>query len=153
MTGQEKMEAHLEKTVYENCIMQEGLINGMMKAEAVGCSYDDKTLTFAFPIQEWQANRVGVIHGGILATCFDFVLSALARFYAGEFYAPTVSMDVKYVRPGEVGDRLIVTAKATSTGRRITQLTAEACSEKTGKLIGTAAGVFMNIDTMKERGR
>jgi acyl-coenzyme A thioesterase PaaI-like protein len=59
-------------------------------------------------------------------------------------------LDVKYVRPAVVGDTLVGTAKATSTGRRITQLTAEAYSKDTGKLIATAASVYMNVDTTKE---
>ena len=121
----------------------------MKTSEGYG-SYADKTLTFEFPIQDWQANRVGNLHGGIICSAFDMTIAALARFYARENFAPTISLDVKYVRPASVGDTLVVTAKATSTGRRITQLTAEAHSKSTGKLVATAASVYMNVDTTKE---
>lgn len=87
----------------------------------------------------------------MICTAFDVTLAALARFFAGENYAPTVSLDVKYIRPVEAGDTLIVTAKATQTGLRITQLTGEAVRKSDGKLAATAASIFMNIDTMKER--
>lgn len=150
--GQKLMETHVEKTLYENNVQQKDTLNGMMKGKAAGCSFEEKSLSFAFPVQQWQANRVGNLHGGIICTAFDITIAALARFYAGENFAPTVSLDVKYVRPVEVGDELVVVAKATATGKRITQLTAEAVSGKSGKLVATAASVYLNVDTQKERG-
>lgn len=149
--GQLRLEAHVDKTFYENNEVQKDLINGMMKSETVGCSYADKTITLAFPVQPWQANRAGILHGGIICVAFDMTLAALARFYAGENFAPTVSLDVKYVRPAEVGDSIMVTAKAVAAGKRLTQLTCEAVSKNTGKIIATGASVYMNVDTVKER--
>ncbi len=149
--GQRRLEAHVEKTLIEHNIEQKNTVNGMMRSEGAGCSFEDKTLTFAFPVQPWQANRVGNMHGGIICTALDLTIAALARFYAGEYFAPTVSLDVKFIRPVAVGDTMLVTAKATATGRRITQLTCEAYSKKTGKLLATGASVYMNVDTVKER--
>ncbi len=148
--GQARLEAHVEKTLKENNETQKNLINGMMKSERAACSYEDGTLTFAFPVQPWQANRVGDMHGGMICTACDLTIAALARFYAGENFAPTVSLDVKYIRPVKVGDTLLVTAKAMAAGRRITQLTCEARSRQTGKLVASGASVYLNIDTSKE---
>ncbi|MFR8071185.1 MAG: hotdog domain-containing protein, partial [Anaerovoracaceae bacterium] len=58
--------------------------------------------------------------------------------------------DVRYIRPVKVGETLLVTARATSEGRRVTQLTAEAHIRETGKLAATAASVYLNVDTSKE---
>jgi uncharacterized protein (TIGR00369 family) len=149
--GQKLMEAHVEKTLHENNVIQQDLLNGMMKCSDGGCSFEEQTLAFTFPVQPWQANRVGNLHGGVICTAFDMTIAALARFYAGENFAPTISLDVKYVRPVKVGDELIVTAKATATGKRISQLTAEAVSRDSGKLVATAASVYLNVDTEKER--
>lgn len=149
--GQKLLEAHVERTLKENNIEQKESINGMMKSEKGECSFAGKMLSFEFPVQSWQANRVGNMHGGIICTAFDLTIAALARFYARENFAPTISLDVKYVRPVKVGDVLIVKAFATATGKRITQLTGEAYSKQTGKLAATAASVYMNIDTVKER--
>ena len=148
--GQRALEAHLEKTLRENNVDQKDTLNGMMKCAGSGCSFADRTMTFRFPIQSWQVNRVGDLHGGMICTAFDVVISALARFFAGENFAPTVSLEVKYVRPAKVGDELVVTAKATSAGRRVSQLTGEARSAATGKLIATAAAIHLNVDTDKE---
>ena len=149
--GQKLLDEHIKRTLYENNELQKDTLNGMMECTEGRGSYEDGTLTFVFPILPWQANRVGNIHGGIICTAFDIAIAALARFYAGENFAPTVSLDVKYIRPVKVGDRMEVTAKATAAGRRITQLTAEATSADTGKLLATAASVYLNVDTEKER--
>lgn len=149
--GQLRLEAHVKKSIYEINVEQKDLINGMMNVSPVECSYEDKTVTFAFPIQGWQANRVGNLHGGIICTAFDITIAALARFYAGENFAPTISLDVKFVRPVMVGDTMLVTAKAIAAGKRISQLTCEAYSQKTSKLVASGASVYMNVDTVKER--
>ena len=149
-SGQQQLEAHVAKTLHENNIQQKDLINGMMQAEAAACSFTDKTITLIFPVQAWQANRAGHLHGGIICTAFDITIAALARFFAGKNYAPTISLDVKFVRPVRLGDRMIVTARAVATGRRITQLICEAYSEQTGKLVATGASVYMNVDTTTE---
>ena len=151
--GQKRLEAHVEKTLYENNVNQKDIINGMMKSESAGCSFEDGTLSFAFPIQPWQANRVGTLHGGMIATAFDLTIAALARFYAGENFAPTVSLDIKYVRPAKVGETMIVTAKIVTAGKRISQLTCEAYCKETGKLVATGASVYLNVDTVKEKGQ
>lgn len=151
LTGQQRLEAHARKTLYENNVEQKETVNGMMRSRWAGCSYADKTLSFAFPVQPWQVNRVGNLHGGVMCVAYDITISALARFYAGENFSPTISLDIKYVRPVMVGDVLIVTAKATSTGKRITQITCEAYIGGSGKLASTGAAVHMNVDTVKER--
>lgn len=151
LTGSDAMEEHVRKTLYENNIEQENSINGMMKSRFKDFSYEDKTLTFVFPVLPWESNRVGNMHGGAICAAFDLAIGALARFYAREYFAPTVSLDVQYIRPIKVGDTLEITARATATGRRITQLNAEAYLGSTGKLAATAQSVYLNVDTHKER--
>lgn len=145
------MEEYLDKTMHENNVVQEQTVNGMMKSIRIGCSYENTSITLGFPVQEWQANRGGMMHGGVICTAFDMTAAAIARFCAGENYAPTISLDVKYIRPVQLGDTLLVTAKATAAGKRITQIVCEAKSKNTGKLVATAASVYMNVDTTKEK--
>lgn len=151
MDRQAQMEEYLEKTMYENNVKQEQTVNGMMKSIKIRCSGKDQSITLGFPVQQWQSNRAGMMHGGMICTAFDITAAAVARFCAGENYAPTISLDVKYIRPVQVGDTLLVTAKATAAGRRITQIVCEAESKDTGKLVATAATVYMNVDTTKEQ--
>lgn len=151
MTEQERMEQYLDKTMEENNVDQKDVICGLMKSIKGGCSYENKSITLGFPVQEWQANRAGLMHGGMICTAFDMTAAALARFFAKEFYVPTISLDVKYIRPVQIGDTLDVTVTATAAGKRITQIQAEAISRNTGKLAATAASVYMNVDIVKER--
>ena len=150
MDGQKKMEAYMEKTMNENNVVQKDILNGMMRSENVSCSYEEKTITLGFPMQPWQANRVGFMHGGAICTAFDITMAALARFYARENFAPTVSLDLKYIRPVKMGDTVLVTAKALSSGKRITQIACEAKSKNTGKTVATGASIYLNIDTTRE---
>ncbi|MEG0157169.1 MAG: PaaI family thioesterase [Anaerovoracaceae bacterium] len=149
MDKQQEMEAYVVKTMEENNVVQEETVNGMMKSYGGTCSYEEKRITLQFSLQPWQANRAGGLHGGVICMAFDMTIAAVARFFAGKNFAPTVSLDVKFIRPVEISDDLIVTAKATATGKRLSQLTAEAYSKKTGKLVATAASVYLNIDTSK----
>ena len=151
LTGQEALEVHAWETLRSNNEDQKDTMNGLMKSAWGGCSFEDKTLAFEFPVQEWQANRIGNMHGGAICTAFDLTIAALARFYARENFAPTINLDVNYIRPVPMEETLVVTAKATSTGRRITQLTGEARIKSTGKLAATATSIYMNVDTDKEK--
>lgn len=151
MDEQKRMIEFAEHAIWEVYNEQEGRINFMMQPEYYDCSFEKGTISFRFPILEWEGNRVMNLHGGALASQFDFTIGALARFYAGEHFIPTVSLDMKYVRPAKVGDHIIVTASKVNAGRKITQLTCEAVNEETGKIIATGASVYINVDTDKER--
>ena len=151
INNQQRLEEHVKKTLYENNVQQAETMNGLMKAADGGCSFEEGTITFEFPVQAWQANRVGKMHGGAICTAFDLTIAALARFYARENFAPTISLNVNYTRPIEVGDTLVVRSKAIHPGRRVSQLTGEAFAKSTGKLVATATSVYMNVDTTKER--
>lgn len=151
MNKQTEMEAYQKNSVAETYTEQAEIINGMMRVEAVGCSAEEMSMTFKFPVLEWQKNRVGLMHGGAICAAFDFSMAALARFCSVANWAPTVSLDVKYIRPAEVGDFVILKTEATAVGKRIIQLTGKAVSEKSGKIIATAASVFSCVDTQKER--
>lgn len=47
--GQQKLEAHVAKTLQENNIQQKNLINGMMQADDAGCCFADKIHYLCFP--------------------------------------------------------------------------------------------------------
>jgi len=146
MDDQKRMEEFILKTMDENNIGQKDWINGMMKAEPVNCSFEDKSITWAFPLQEWQSNRAGFLQGGIIAQAFDMVVSAVARFYARTTFIPTVSMDIKFLKAVKMDDMIIVTAKAISVGKTISHFILTAESKNTGKVVASGAAIYMSID-------
>jgi len=150
ISGQQRFEEFVDETMREYNEDYKDLIIGMMKAQRAACSFEDKTLILEFPIQPWQVNKAGTFHGGMMCTAMDMTVAVLTRFYAGKNFTPTVSLDVKYVRPAKAGETMLVKALITSGGRRITQLTCEAYNSKTGKLLATGASVYLNVDTAEE---
>ena len=85
--GQKLLEAHVQKTLYENNVKQAETVNGMMKCRDAGCDFEAKSLSFAFPIQPWQANRVGNLHGGLICTAFDVTIAANPAYEDTEIQA------------------------------------------------------------------
>lgn len=147
MDKQLDMEQYVKKTMIENNEAQKDCINGMMMCEAYECSYEEKSMTFAFPIQEWQSNRVGVMQGGLVGVAFDITVSALARFFAETQYIPTVSLEMKYLKPIMINDTLLVKAKVVSLGKRISHFYLEGNSKNNGKILVTGSAVYLNIDS------
>ncbi len=150
MNKQLEMEEYVKKTMIENNEAQKDSINGMMMGEAYECSFEEQFMTFAFPIQGWQSNRVGVMQGGLVGVAFDITVSALARFLSGTQFIPTVSLEMKYLRPVMLEDTLLVKAKAISLGKRISHFYLEGSSNKNGKILVTGSAVYLNIDKEKQ---
>ena len=147
MGKQLEMEQYVKRTMIENNEAQKDYINGMMQGESYVCSYEDKSMTFAFPVQAWQSNRVGVMQGGLVGVAFDITVSALARFFAETQFIPTVSLEMKYLKPIILEDTMLVKAKAVSIGKRISHFYLEGTSKKTGNLLVTGSAVYLNVDS------
>ena len=43
LEGQARLEAYVERTLYENNVRQKDSVNGMMRSQKAGCSYEDRT--------------------------------------------------------------------------------------------------------------
>ncbi len=143
--SQEILEKRLQK-ILEQLNKQEDEISGMIQATYVGCSHAQKSVTLAYPMMAWEANRINIIHGGILTTCMDNAMVVLQIALEGIFYLPTISMDIKFLRSIESGDRLLITAEEVKPGRRVSHIQAIGRSEKTGKQIVSATAVFAGLE-------
>jgi len=116
--------------------------NGMMRPKLAACSETDRSITLEFPVQEWQLNSENVMHGGIIATAFDIALGVFAHYLNHNLLTVTVSISINYLKPVPAADSLLVTAKATSLGKRIITLSAEGRLKSSGQLTNTAIGTF-----------
>jgi len=151
MDGQKRMESYVKKTMQEIKTDQKDLLNDMMNGEVVDCCFEDNSVTVRFLAQPWQGNRVGNMHGGALCTAFDISMAILARFLANSNFTPTISIEVKFLRPIQIGDYIDIKTTATLAGKRISHFVSEAVNVSTGKLIATSTSVYMNIDTTLEK--
>lgn len=86
---------------------------------------------------------MSTVHGGIIAAAMDTTCGTAVRSVTGKTMIPTINLNINYISPGMAGDAMLVTARADREGRRICNISAQCKSEKTGKLIATAAANFM----------
>ena len=148
---QEKMEEYMKQAVAWNMEEQPNAVNGMMHPAYVECSLEEKSLTCDYKMLPWMVNRGGNCHGGIICTAFDQVTGAVARYFCTQTYAPTIEMDVRYLRPVGLDDTMRVTARAIVTGKTISQLTAQAFSVKTGKMTASCSAIFTSYAGSKAK--
>ncbi len=141
------MEAEIKLEIEKIYRNQKDSINAMMKPEFVKCSPDDKTLTIAFPVLEWEKNRAGDMHGGIIASAFDIATGLLARYLAGQNFAPTIRLETVFIRPISIGDVFEVSVKTNMAGRKLIHLYCEGFVKSSGKLAATATASYFNENT------
>lgn len=144
------LKEHIEKNLEEIKTLQKDMVNGMLSPELAGYDEEEGSVSLKFTVLSWETNKVLNIHGGILATMMDMTAGFLARYYAGENFAPTASLDIKYLRPAGIGDKLIVTAKKMNSGKRLIQQEIEIVNGETGKRVAFGSTIHLNADTDKE---
>ena len=121
----------------------DGTFNAMLDAQFVSCDYEKKTVLVALDTKPWMTNPTSMVHGGITASVLDFTMGLLARFSTTGYMTPTVSMEVSYLRPMPLGERVMAEAEITMAGFSLCHATAKAWTESAPeKLVATAAGSY-----------
>jgi len=147
--SQIQMENSIKADVTQMYINQDGFVNAMMKPEFIECSFENKSITVAFPVLEWERNRAGYMHGGIIGAAFDFAMGLLTRFFSGQDFAPSIQLETVFIRPIPIGDVLLIKAKTNLSGRKLTHLYGEAFVKSSGKLAATATASYFNENISK----
>lgn len=141
-TEQEWMERIIQKAM-ETRPMQEKVFNDMLCPEFAGCSAEDDSIRLKFPIEMWQQNPNGVLHGGIIASMIDATCGILGRYCTKSSKIVTVQMNLDFMRSIPIEGSVYVLAKADKIGRRISFLSANLIDGESGKLASEASAVFM----------
>ncbi len=100
-----------------------------------GISYAEFT-----PKEEHQGWR-GVVHGGIISTLLDETMVWSMCFL--DIKAMTVQMEVRYRKPAEIGEKLMLKGEIASQRGRLIQAKAQIHSNK--GLVAEATGKFLRI--------
>ncbi|HHU17057.1 MAG TPA: PaaI family thioesterase [Clostridiales bacterium] len=138
---QDKFEKGIRR-ILEIINKENGQVNQLMTVQFVSCSEIERTITLEFPVMEWQLNSNRVMHGGIVSTAFDIAMGVFANYLNR---AVTGNITVNFIKPVPVNDSLIITSKVTSSGKRLTTLSAEGRLKSSGIIAGTAVATFANI--------
>jgi uncharacterized protein (TIGR00369 family) len=109
--------------------MREGRVPAPPAAHAMGfeiLSADEGRIVFSMRAEEWMANPMGVVHGGLITTLLDTVLTlAVLVKLPQDRVCTTIGLNVQFVRP------------VPATGET---LAGEGGAVHVGKTIGTAEG-------------
>ena len=117
--------------------------NAMLGAEFHSCDYANKSLVLRTVLQPWMSNPSGMLHGGVTASLMDLTMGLLCRYYGGGVMTPTVSMEVSYLRPGVIGQSMLVRADMTMTGFTLCHATGSAWMEGAEhEPVCTSTGVY-----------
>lgn len=117
-------------------------LNGQLKAQFVSCSDEQQELVLEFPLEGWQVNGLGTLHGGMAYTMMDLAMSIAVYCFSRETIPPTVSMTVNYLRPIPMEQTVLIRTRLTSLGRRNATAYCEAVIPSSGKTACTAIGTY-----------
>lgn len=118
-------------------------LNGRLKAELSSCSDEERALTLRFPLQDWQVNGLGTLHGGMVNAMMDLAMSMAVYCFSRKSIPPTVSMTANYLRPVPMdGGCVLIKARLTSLGKRNATAYCEAIVPASGKTACTAIGTY-----------
>ena len=130
-----------EELHFINDTMTETL-NGKLGAMLASCDDSRQEITLRFPLQQWQVNGLGTLHGGMLSTMMDLAMSMVVYCYSRTSIPPTITMTVNYLRPVPMQDSILIRTRLTSLGRRNATAYSEAVIPESGKLAATAVGTY-----------
>lgn len=135
--------------------MKSGAIPPPPAARLMGFEIDVVELghiAFTMRAEEWMANPMGVVHGGMTATILDTVttLSVQSKLPPTHF-CTTVDLHVQFVRSVAPDSRIVKAhGYAVHVGRTIGTARGEAYDED-GRLIATATGTFSILEAERPR--
>ena len=142
-TEQAFMEQVLSGVFSQESEEMRGRINDKLAPQFSGCSAESKSLSVSFTAEEWMLNPNGTLHGGLLNTTIDIVMSVLSRYLAKKRIMVTVQLSTNFLRPIQRGDTFVVQATADHAGRRSVIQHAQVTIAGSDKLAATATAVFM----------
>ena len=118
----------------------------LMNSNLAAYSQKEQTITMEFPVLECQLNEHDTMHAGFIATAFDDALGIFAAYLSGGKSTVSINISLNYIKPIPMNDAILITAKATSLGRRLITLSGECHLKSSGRLTNTALATFAVVD-------
>lgn len=98
---------------------------------------DSSACSTAITITEDLTNSLGIAHGGVIFTLADRAFGLACNRGTEPFV--TMDMNIRYLRPAQIGQRLIATAKKIHAGRQTAFIRIDVVEEG-GRLIACLSG-------------
>lgn len=120
-------------------------VSKLMEATVIECSESQHSITVEYPVLEWQQNYSGSMHGGLISTAFDEAFGNFAYYLANGKAVVTANISLNFQKPVPFGDSLVITARATSNGRKLITISGEGRLKSTGKITNSSIMTFAVI--------
>ena len=95
---------------------------------------------FTTVINENHLNAAGITHGGFIAAFVDAGAGSAAYKSADQNMCVTISLEIKFISPVKLGQKLVGKAKIQKKTRSMVFLTCELTVEN--KIVATASGIW-----------
>ena len=95
---------------------------------------------FTTTINQNHLNAAGITHGGFIAAFVDAGAGSAAYKSANQSMCVTISLEIKFISPVKVGQKLVGKTKIQKKTRSMVFLTCELTVEN--KIVATASGVW-----------
>ena len=140
----EKEEIKQRLQVFLNTRLQEkGTINALMKMELVELDVEAKRVVLRFPVEAWQMNPAGNMHGGMICTALDISMGCVSYIFQDVIFTPTIQMAVNFVQGIAAGQNLLIEAILDHGGSRMGQCRAIARLEAENNVVASANGSYI----------
>lgn len=137
---EEDYEKNIEEIIQD--FKKSSYVSRMMDPILVSCNGTKQTVTIEFPVLAEQLNEHKTMHAGFIATAFDEALGIFASFLCQGKSSVSINISLNYLKPVPMSDSILVTAKATSLGRRLMTLSGECHLKSNGLLTATALATY-----------
>ena len=98
-------------------------LNGRLKAELAACDDGAQELTLRFPLQDWQVNGLGTLHGGSCAALTDQAMGCVCHCQKESAeVAPTIEMQMSFHRPVLTRQDILIRVQVVSVTRHLIRM-------------------------------
>jgi uncharacterized protein (TIGR00369 family) len=127
-------------------------LNGRLKATLESSDDEKQEIVLKFPLEQWQVNGLGTLHGGMSNTMMDLAMSMAVYCFSRQSIPPTISMTTNYLRPIPMEQYVFIRAKVTSLGKRNATTYCETIIPGNGQVACTALGTYAVILKKEQNG-
>ncbi|KIW11751.1 hypothetical protein PV08_09023 [Exophiala spinifera] len=120
----------------------------LLETSSEGCH---SSVSFVFTVQPEHCNRMHSLHGGCIATIFDFtttmVMALVTRPGFWQSMGVSRSLNVTYLRPAAAGTELLIECEIVQVGKTLATLKGIMRTKKDGRITATCEHGKVNNDS------
>lgn len=145
--SKETIEARVQHFLSIRCADKDS-INAMLDMRLVAYDIEKQSVTLTFPVQKWELNPAGNMHGGMICAALDVTMGCASYIYSKADFTPTIQMSVNFVKGIKEQETLLIEGICDHAGSRMAQARSIATLQSSGEVAATGNGSYA-INTKK----